>query len=70
MKNMIKFKEKKKLLAELLEWTDTEKVVASTNPTVRQSARSYMITKGNGIEELLRDTKTQRTSRTEMLNEP
>ncbi len=63
-------KEKKKLLAELLSWTDAEKVVTSTNPTVRQTARSYMITKGNGIEELLRDTPNPTVFTKAILNEP
>jgi tRNA uridine 5-carboxymethylaminomethyl modification enzyme len=48
-----KVQAKQSLLNRLLSWTDTEKVVTSTNPVVRQSARSLIISQGNGIKEFL-----------------
>ncbi len=54
--NYQKVQKKKLLLDQLLAWTDSERVVTSVTPLVRQSARSYMISQGNGIEELLRKT--------------
>ncbi len=65
-----KVQEKGKQLSQLLSWTDTEKVITSTNPTVRQTARSYMITKGNGIEELLRNTPNPTDFTNAMLMKP
>lgn len=65
-----KVQEKKKLLTQLLSWTDTEKVTTSTIPLVRQTARSYMISQGGGIEELLKNTDNPTDFTTAMLKEP
>ncbi len=65
-----KVQEKKLLLDQLLSWTDTEKVIASLNPTVRQTARSYMVSQGNGIEELLRKTASPTDFTNLILNNP
>jgi tRNA uridine 5-carboxymethylaminomethyl modification enzyme len=64
-----KVQEKKKLLDQLLSWTDSEKVVTSINPLVRQTARSVMVSQGIGIEELLRKTENPSAFTSEILNE-
>jgi len=65
-----KFVEKKGLLHKLLTWADTEKVVASVNPLVRQSARSYIVSQNISIVELLKRSENQTDFTKAMLNEP
>jgi tRNA uridine 5-carboxymethylaminomethyl modification enzyme len=51
------FKHKKAKLAELLSWADSEKVVTSINPKVRQSVRSVMVSQSQGIEGYIKDSQ-------------
>jgi tRNA uridine 5-carboxymethylaminomethyl modification enzyme len=48
--------QKQMRLDELLAWADTEKIVTSTNPMHRQTAKSVMISQGITMEELLHST--------------
>ncbi|MEP7234117.1 MAG: tRNA uridine-5-carboxymethylaminomethyl(34) synthesis enzyme MnmG [Ignavibacteriota bacterium] len=65
-----KFETKRELLDQLLSWTDIEKVVTSRDPVVRQSARSVIVSKGTGIEELLKQTPNPSLFTSSILKEP
>lgn len=61
--------EKKLLLDQLLSWTDSEKVITSTHPLMRQSARSLIVSQGTGIEQLLQKTNNPTPFTNAILNE-